>query len=281
MTEEEIFLTVLQGFKKGLHSFVLQSGEDNYYTTDRLCRIVSEIKEQTDGQVALTLSCGIRSFTEYRRFKECGADRYLLRFETADPALHRHLRDGQTLQARLQALHDLRSAGLEIGSGFMVGLPGETDELRIRNLALCRELQLDMIGIGPFLPHPATPLRESPILAFETTIRLTAILRLILPDSNIPATTASGTLDPSGREKLLEAGANVLMPNITPVPLKKHYLLYPGKICLDESGFECISCLKHRVGTAGKTLSYEVGTSLSYLKQQSVSCQKHGLKENT
>ena len=144
----------------------------------------------------------------------------------------------------------------------MVGLPGETDVTLLGNLKLCQELNLNMVGIGPFIPHPETPLANETLYSIDKTIRTTALLRLLLPFANIPATTAAGTIDPLGREKMLSAGANVLMPNITPSINKKNYLLYPNKICLDESGLECISCMKLRVKSIGKEISFERGDSL-------------------
>jgi biotin synthase len=187
-----------------------------------------------------------------------------MRFETAEPELHRYLRNGIPLKQRLQALEDLRAAGLQVGSGFMTGLPGETEETLVRNIALCRDLRLDMGGVGPFIPHPATPLAKAQGSSLELSIRATALLRLVLPECHIPATTAAGSIDSEGRERLLEAGANVLMPNITPTEQKKNYLLYPGKICLDESGFHCIGCLDIRVRGRGLTLSWDRGDALRF-----------------
>ena len=155
----------------------------------------------------------------------------------------------------------MKEVGFETGSGFMVGMPGETEAIRINNALLCRKLELDMVGIGPFIPHPDTPLGGAIQVGLDETLRLTALLRLLLPKANIPATTAAGSLEPDGRERMLAAGANVLMPNITPVENKKDYLLYPGKICLDESGLECLSCMAIRVMSIGKVLDYGLGKS--------------------
>ena len=261
LTVQEILDTVKQGFDSGLRTFVLQSGEDPEYKALDICRIAGKIKDATGGEAALTLSCGVFSKEDFRMIKISGADRYLLRFESADEALHAKLKNGIPLTERIEALRNLKELGFETGSGFMVGLPGETKETRLKNLKLSADLELDMAGIGPFIPHPETPLAGSHQENIELTIRMTALLRLTLPKSNIPATTAAGSLAPDGREKMLAAGANVLMPNITPVTVKKDYLLYPGKICLDESGLECISCLSLRVKSIGKELSYERGDS--------------------
>lgn len=260
-----LLVVVRQGFTAGLRTFVLQSGEDEQYDIPTLCRLVEEIKQETRGEAAVTLSCGIRSRREYRDLRRAGTDRYLLRFETSDPHLHVYLRDGIPLSRRLEALADLKELGFETGSGFMVGLPGETEETHLQNALLCGKLQLDMVGIGPFIAHPRTPLAGSPGLPLEPVLRLTALVRLLLPLANIPATTATGTLEPTGREQALAAGANVLMPNLTPVECKKDYLLYPGKICLEENGLECMGCLKDRVASIGKDLSFAVGFSKSYV----------------
>ena len=265
MAPEEILESVRAGHKMGLKTFVLQSGEDEFFTTKVLSGIVEKIKEIAGGDSALTLSCGIRPKKDYAELKKSGADRYLIRFETSDPELHSYLRNGVSLKRRITALRDLRDCGFEVGSGFMVELPGESEEIRINNALLCRELELDMIGVGPFIPHPETPLKDSPQMPFELALRSVALVRLLLPFSNIPATTAAGSLDPEGREKMLAAGANVLMPNITPVEFKKNYLLYPNKICLDEDGTHCIGCMKIRVGAVDKTVVNETGFSKSFL----------------
>lgn len=263
MSEEDIINTAVLGYERKLRTFVLQSGEDSYYTTEMLCRIVETIKARSNNEAAITLSCGIKSSSEYAELQAAGADRYLIRFETSDPDLHKYLRGGISLKRRLKALEDLKMCGFETGSGFMVGLPGESEETRINNALLCKSLELDMVGIGPFIPHPATPLKDSERYDIDMTVRITALVRLLLPEANLPASTATGTVDPLGREKALAAGANVLMPNITPKELKQYYLLYPDKICLDESGYECIGCLNGRVGTIGKKLTLERGDSLS------------------
>jgi len=258
---EELVATVETAYRAGLRSFVLQSAEDPWYTTDRLAGAVARIKGSFP-DAAITLSCGIKTLGQYRELKAAGADRYLLRFETSDPELHRRLRGGITLERRLQALEDLKVAGYQVGSGFMVGLPGETEETRIANALLCAELELDMVGIGPFIPHPATPLALSPQEPLELTLRATSLLRLLLPRAHLPATTAAGSLDPSGREQMIAAGANVLMPNMTPTPVRKNYLLYPGKICLDEAGEKCLGCLALRMKSVDRELSFGRGDSL-------------------
>ncbi len=262
LTEDEIVITVQKGLEAGLRTFVLQSGEDPFFTTDRLCRLVERIKNTVPDNAAITLSCGIKTKAQFRALKNSGVDRYLMRFETSDRQLYAKLRNGVKLEDRVRALYDLKDLGYETGSGYMVGLPGETEDIRISNALLCRKLSLDMVGVGPFIPHPDTPLFSAAQMPIELAVRATALLRLLLPLANIPATTAAGTLDPMGREKMIEAGANVLMPNITPVEHKKDYLLYPNKICIGETGFECLGCLSSRVALSGKVLDFGRGNSL-------------------
>ena len=262
LSGDEIVSAAKSGWSAGLKTFVLQGGEDPYCSTDMMCRVTERIKELTAGEAAVTLSLGIKSKADYSLLKKAGADRYLIRFETSDPDLHRYLRGGVTLERRLEAIYDLKELGFETGSGYMTGLPGETEETRINNALLCRKLGLDMAGIGPFIPHNDTPLAGEKQMPLDLCIRATALLRLLLPEAHIPATTAAGSLEPDGRERMIAAGANVLMPNITPLGVKKHYLLYPGKICLEESGLECIGCLSMRVKTAGRELDFGLGSAL-------------------
>jgi biotin synthase len=262
LSAEDVAATIRAGLDAGFRTFVLQGGESMVLRGDGLLRLTEAARAVAGGDAALTLSFGIRSRREYEELRAAGADRYLMRFETADPELHRYLRAGATLARRLAALEDLRAAGFQLGSGFMTGLPGETGETLIANVALCAELDLDMGGVGPFIPHPDTPLAGASGGSIELALRATALLRLALPRCHIPATTAAGTLHPEGRERMLEAGANVLMPNITPVAAKKNYLLYPGKICLDESGFQCVGCLSLRAAGRGLSLSWARGDAV-------------------
>ena len=263
LTVEQIVGLADAGWKYGLKTFVLQGGEDPWFTADRIVEILEGIREATGGEGAVTLSVGIRSKAVYRRWKAAGADRYLMRFETSDPSLYAVMKNGARLEDRLKALADLREEGFEVGSGYMVGLPGETEETRIANALVCHELDFDMVGIGPFIPHPDTPLGRAEQQPIDLAVRAAALVRLLLPEANMPATTAAGSLHKQGREKMLAAGANVLMPNITPESVKKDYLLYPGKICLDESGFECIHCLDIRTHLVDKTLSWARGDSVN------------------
>ncbi len=261
LEETEIINIVRQGMEAGFKTFVLQSGEDNFYTIKVLCRLIEKIRDIASGSIAITLSCGLKTKSQFKELKKAGCNRYLMRFETSDEALFSGLKNGLSLKDRLKGLYYLKELGFETGSGYMVGLPGETGETRINNALLCADLELDMIGIGPFIPHPYTPLYDSAVPCIDETVRSTALLRLLLPKSNIPATTAAGSIHPSGREKMLEAGANVLMPNITPAEHKKDYTLYPGKICIEESGLQCLECLEIRVRSINKTIDMGRGDS--------------------
>jgi len=253
--EKEIIDAVTQGYERGIRTFVLQGGEDAWFTTERLVDICRSIKEV--GDAALTLSCGIRPRRDYGLLKKAGADRYLMRFETSDPELHRYIRGGVSLEKRLAALSDLQAEGFQVGSGFMVGLPGESDDTLIRNVEICAELGVDMAGVGPFIPHPETPMGESEQVPLERALYATALLRIFCQQTHIPATTAAGSLEKDGRERMISCGANVLMPNLTPVGQKKNYLLYPGKICLDESGLQCVGCLSMRVLSVDREISFD------------------------
>ena len=261
MDEKAILAAVKMGYDRGFRSFVLQGGEDSGYATKRICRLVQTIKDLCCGNAAVTLSCGMRSSKEYKAMTAAGADRYLLRFETADADLHFFLRQC-TLDDRLKALEGIRAAGFQVGSGYMLGLPGENAEIHLANILLCRRLQLDMVGVGPFIPHPDTPLHHSRQQPLENIIRSVALLRLALPEAHIPATTAAGSLMVNGREQMLAAGANVLMPNLTPMEFKRDYLLYPNKVCLSEKGVQDITHLGQQMRSLGRELSFARGDAL-------------------
>lgn len=268
LTEEEILLSLRAAFARGLRTFVLQGGEDRAWTTERLCNLVEKIKESISAEVAVTLSCGIRSREAYGRLAASGADRYLLRFETADPTLHERLRGGISLLRRLQALSDLKEAGFEVGSGFMVGLPGETEATRMANLKLCCDLELDMVGIGPFIANPDTPLATMASGSLEETVRMTAALRLLLPEANMPATTAAGSLFRRGREAMLRAGANVLMPNVTPRDYRDRYRLYPGKDRIAQDAIQELDAIESHLRELGRWADLGRGDSPSIKRKR-------------
>lgn len=223
--------------KLGIKTVVLQSGEDPHYTTEIVAAIVKQIKEFG---VAITLSLGERSFEEYRIWKEAGADRYLLKHETASPELYAKLHPGDDLSIRKSHLFELKRLGYETGTGCIVGLPGQTPHDLALDLAFFQELDADMVGIGPFIPHHQTPLAMERTGDVRTTLKMVALTRIILPTANIPATTALGSIDPSARALALKCGANVLMPNLTPNELRDKYEIYPGKLSFYDSDIEAV-----------------------------------------
>jgi len=263
LTEEEILQCCEQGYRLGYRTFVLQSGEDPYFDDDRLVWLVRQIKTRFPG-CALTLSVGERPYESYLRIFQAGADRYLLRHETASETLYARLHPDMSFAERRRCLDDLKRIGYQVGAGFMVGLPGQTDEDLVEDLIYLQELRPEMVGIGPFIPHPNTPLGQFPAGSLEKTITLVAITRLLLPDALIPATTALGALDPFGRERALRAGANVLMPNLSPPEVRPKYALYQGKICTDEDAVHCRYCIERRIQHAGYELSLERGDHLNF-----------------
>ncbi len=238
---------------------VLQSGEDAGFGVRELARVTSRVKKMG---LAVTLSVGELPFEDYRMLRDAGADRYLLKFETSDERLYGRLRPGCALAGRLDRLEELRRLGYQVGSGNMVGLPGQTLESLARDIALFRQLNLDMIGIGPFIPHPETPLAGAAEPCLEMVLKTVALARIAAPRSHIPATTAAGTIDPYGREKALRCGGNVVMPNMTPQKYRKHYQIYPGKICVEEGSMDCFPCLAKRIRSIGRTIARGRGDSL-------------------
>lgn len=257
LTREEIFSCCREGYALGYRTFVLQGGEDLSYTDEDICRIVFGIKEQFP-DCAVTLSVGERKRESYQAYFDAGADRYLLREETADAGhysrLHPEEMDGEN---RKRCLWDLKEIGYQVGAGFMVGSPFQTTEHLICDLRFLQKLQPDMIGIGPFLTHGDTPFADQKNGSVTMTLRLISLLRLMFPYVLLPATTALGTIDPMGREKGLKAGANVLMPNLSPVAVRKKYELYDNKICTGDESAQCRNCLEKRVENAG----YRIVTS--------------------
>jgi len=227
MTPDEILETAERVQGEGMQTVVLQSGEDPWFTGKRMAEIVSAIKQQTG--MAITLSIGERSYDEMKAWREAGADRYLLKQETASPVLFRHLRPGRELSQRLARLRWLKDLGYEVGSGNMVGLPGQTDEDLADDVFLFKENDYDMVGTGPFIAHPQSPLAGAANGRIEKVLRVLAITRILTRDTNLPATTATGILFSEGRRKALLGGANVIMPDMTPEKYKQYYDLYPGR----------------------------------------------------
>jgi len=251
LTEAELLACAEEGYALGFRTFVLQGGEDPYFSDDVLGGIVSALKARHP-DCAVTLSVGERSRASYARLREAGADRYLLRHETADPAHYARLHPAEmSFENRMRCLADLRDLGYQVGCGFMVGSPFQTAAELARDLAFLESFRPDMCGIGPFIPHRDTPFRDAPAGTAELTCFLLSVIRLILPAVLLPATTALGTIHPEGRELGLRAGANVVMPNLSPVSVRKKYALYDNKICTGEESAQCRGCLDARVRAAG------------------------------
>ncbi len=251
LTQAEIMECCREGYRLGFRTFVLQGGEDGHFTDARMCEIVGGIRAAFP-DCAITLSLGERSKESYRLLRAAGADRYLLRHETADAGHYHMLHPGElSLSARKQCLWDLKELGYQVGTGFMVGSPFQSADHLVADLRFLQALQPDMIGIGPFVPHADTPFCDMPGGTLQLTLRMIAILRLMFPRALIPSTTALGTIHPNGRELGLKAGANVVMPNLSPVRVRKWYALYDNKICTGEESAQCRGCLERRVRQAG------------------------------
>lgn len=259
MSADEIVAIAERAAQLGFGTVVLQSGEDPAWDAPVLAEVVYKIKRRTG--LAITLSVGVRPREDYALWREAGADRYLLKHETADPELFRRLRPGTTLAGRLTALHYLRELGYQVGSGNIVGLPGQTLSSLADDVALLQELDVEMAGIGPFIPHPQTPLAAASPGTVDLTLRVLAVTRLAVPWAHLPATTALGSIDPVGRQKALCSGANVVMPNVGPTEYRPLYQIYPGKICLNEKAEKCYSCLGRMVQALGRTIGQGPGHS--------------------
>lgn len=257
MEEDELIETARRAAALGFKTVVMQSGEDMYYTQEKMCRIIEAIKKF---DVAVTLSIGERSYGDYKAFREAGADRYLMRIETTDKDLYHRLDPGMSWQHRYECLLMIKELGYELGSGIMVGLPGQSLESIAADLMFLRRLGVDMAGIGPFIPHPETPLAGEPGGSLHLALRTMAIMRLLLPDINIPATTAMESLHPDGRMMALQGGANVVMPNVTEGEYRKLYELYPGKICVNDTPVHCRSCISRKILSIGRTIGTGYGS---------------------
>lgn len=255
----EILSIAQNGAALGYKTIVLQSGEDPWYSADVLCQVVADIKEKCD--VAVTVCCGEFSREDYARLKEAGADRYLLKHETANRRLYRELHPGMSFDERIRCLGWLRELGFQVGSGNMVGLPGQTLADLADDILLLRELDVEMAGIGPFIPHHHTPLARCTAGKLDLVLKVVALTRLVMPYVHLPATTALGSIDPSGRQKALIAGANVVMPNITPSKYRENYQIYPNKICITEEPDHCRSCITGIITSLGRKVAEGYGHS--------------------
>ncbi len=254
LSREQILDCCRAGYDLGFRTFVLQGGEDGYYTDDRLCEVVSDIKALFP-DTAITLSIGERSYDSYKRLYDAGADRYLLRHETAVDEHYGKLHpESLSATVRKQCLNDLKSIGYHVGTGFMVGSPYQTLECLAEDLLYLQQFQPDMVGIGPFIPHHDTPFANFDGGSLDMTLILLAIIRLLLPKVLLPATTALGTIDPRGRELGVLAGANVVMPNLSPLDVRKNYLLYDNKISTGDEAAESRDSLARSM----KAIGYDV-----------------------
>lgn len=240
----------------GFKTIVLQGGEDVFYSRDLMCEIIKRIK---DFDVALTLSIGERSFEDYKAFKDCGADRYLIRIETTDRNLYKEMHPNMDFENRLRCLKDLRTLGYEVGTGCLVGLPNQSIESLADDVLFFKEIDADMIGIGPFLAHPQTPLKDAKNGSFTMALKVLALTRILLKNINIPATTAMETINPNGRIVALQSGANVVMPNISDEDCKAKYEIYPNKFGVNLSIEDACESLDSKIRSIGRSISNGYG----------------------
>jgi len=257
LTPQEIFECCVAGYDLGFRTFVLQGGEDGFYTDEILCDLIGQIKENFP-DCAVTLSLGERSRESYQKLFDAGADRYLLRHETADDVHYTRLHPKElTLENRMRCLRDLKEIGFQTGCGFMVGSPYQTSETLAKDLKFIEEFRPDMCGIGPFIPHKDTPFSDLPAGSVEETCFLLSVIRIIRPEILLPATTALGSLEAGGREKGILSGANVVMPNLSPTQVRNKYMLYNNKLNTGAESAEKLDKLK----TIIKNIGYEIVTS--------------------
>ena len=240
----------------GYKTIVLQSGEDSYFTRDVMCKLIENIKTL---DVALTLSIGEKSYDDLKAYKQSGADRYLIRIETTDKNLYKKMHPYMDFEKRMQCLKDLKKLGYETGSGCLVGLPEQTVESLADDILFFKELDADMIGIGPFIPHPDTPLKDCAQGNFILALKVMAIVRIMLKNINIPATTAMETLNPNGRLIALQSGANVVMPNVTSTEYRAKYEIYPDKICINDQPSKCRNCIETKIKSIGREIAKDYG----------------------
>lgn len=253
---DDIIFYAQKAVDMGYKTIVLQSGEDEYYSRELLCKIIKGIKTL---DVALTLSIGERSFDDYKAFKDCGADRYLIRIETTDKELYKKMHPHMSFENRVRCLKDLGKLGYEVGTGCLVGLPGQTIESLANDILFFKEINADMVGIGPFIAHPHTPLKDCLNGDFTLALKVMALTRILLKNINIPATTAMETLNPNGRIIALQSGANVVMPNVTTTEYRAKYEIYPNKICINENPSQCFNCVSGKIRSIGRSVSTGYG----------------------
>lgn len=256
LTSEEIIDFAKKASEYGYKTVVLQSGEDAFFSVEKMTNVIKEIKKF---DLAITLSIGEKTYEEYKAYKDAGADRYLLRIETTDKELYKQMHPNMIFENRVRCLNDLKNLGYEVGSGCLVGLPNQTIESLADDILFFKEIYADMIGVGPFIPNPNTPLSNEHGGSFELALKVMALTRLLLPTINIPATTAMETLNPNGRIIALQSGANVVMPNVTEGDYRRKYEIYPGKICISDTPAHCRNCISGKIQSIGRTISNDYG----------------------
>lgn len=268
LSMEQILDCAKCGYELGFRTFVLQGGEDGFYTDDKIVEIVQAIKT-TYPDCAITLSIGEKSYESYQKYFEAGADRYLLRHETACEAHYNKLHPKElSLTNRKRCLYDLKKIGYQVGCGFMVGSPRQTALTLATDMLFIKELEPQMVGIGPFIPHHETPFAKEKGGTVELTLFMLGLLRLMIPDLLLPATTALGTIAADGREQGILAGANVVMPNLSPVKVRKKYELYDNKICTGDEAAECRMCLNRRMEKIGYELVVDRGDARGFCRNE-------------
>jgi len=256
--KEEIVSICKDAYKHGYKTVVLQSGEDSFYKIEDYLYIIREIKKA--GDISITLACGEKEIEDYLLFFQAGADRYLLKHETSDPELYDRLNPGMSLENRIKCLKGLKRIGYQTGSGIMIGLPGQTLDSIADDILFFLEMDIDMIGCGPFIPHPETPLRDAPVGSEELTYRVLALNRIVTRDTLLPATTALSTInEKDGRTFALQRGANVVMPNLTPFQYRKLYEIYPNKKRIEVSSANFREELKNQIESIGRFISDSPG----------------------
>jgi biotin synthase len=261
LTDEEILKAIKDIYRNRIRTVVLQSGEDDAIDPDWLEQLIRTIKKEFP-DLAITLSVGEWPKKDYQRWRKAGADRYLLKIETTDERLYRKLHFGESSRNRRRCIRDLEKLGYQTGSGCMIGLPGQTVKTIAGDIRFFAKHDFDMIGIGPFIPHQATPLKDGNRGNVQLTLLAVALTRIVTRNSHLPGTTSLGSMDKDYRNDALQAGGNILMPNFTPLPYKKYYEIYPGKRCITEAAGACAGCMDSMVKKIGRYVDYGRGDSL-------------------
>lgn len=256
LSKDEILASAKKAVNLGYKTVVLQSGEDDNYYSDKMCDIIRSIKEL---DVALTLSMGEKTYDEFKAYREAGADRYLIRIETTDKKLYESMHPNASFENRVRCLEDLKTLGYEVGTGCLVGIPNQTNESLADDILFFKEIDADMIGIGPFIPHAETPLKDEKQGDFWLALKVMALTRINLPTINIPATTAMETIIPNGRLIALQSGANVVMPNVSLIDCRKKYEIYPNKAGIYDDEIKVRQELEEKFTSIGRTISLNKG----------------------